>query len=141
MVTAWVPTAETGRQAGGRCLAVEVDSAGGALADTASVFGAFQIQDIAQDPQQWHVTRYIDRAGMPVHVQFKGHRFRSVHKYISKRLWRIGSSGQIFGLGGRIQYIRDGPGRVRRLSGGERAGPGMGQAALVTLEMPEEGGD
>jgi hypothetical protein len=48
-------------------------SAGSALADSAAIFGATKIQDIAKNPEQGHVFRNVDRAGFTVDCEFVGH--------------------------------------------------------------------
>jgi hypothetical protein len=47
--------------------------AGAALADAAPKLGAFEIQDVSENPEQGHVARDIDRRGLPVDTQCESH--------------------------------------------------------------------
>jgi len=44
-----------------------------ALADATSIFGAAQVEDVAENPQQWHILRRVDCEGFPVYNEFVGH--------------------------------------------------------------------
>jgi hypothetical protein len=52
-----------------------MDGAGAALADSATIFGTAQFEDVAQGPEEGHIGWGIYCADMPVHVEFKGHIF------------------------------------------------------------------
>jgi hypothetical protein len=44
-----------------------------ALADATSIFGAAQVEDVAENPQQWHILRRVDCERFPVYNEFVGH--------------------------------------------------------------------
>src|SRR5580658_6558060 len=54
-------------------LAVQVHRARAALSDAAAVLGPFQLQNIADHPQQGHIRGYIDGAGPSVYCQLESH--------------------------------------------------------------------
>ena len=61
------------RLAGTHCASAEMHSARSALADSAAIFGAAKIQDIAKNPEQGHIFRDVDRSGFTVDCEFVGH--------------------------------------------------------------------
>ena len=69
VVTAALPTSEIGGDAGAHRRAVDMHGAGAAEAAAAAEFGAFQIDGVAQDPEQRRVVIDIDRVGLAVHIQ------------------------------------------------------------------------
>src|SRR6185295_516029 len=62
-----------GRLAGTDRAAIEVHRAGAAQAGAAAELGAFQVEDITDDPQQRHVRRDIDSRGLSVNSEGNGH--------------------------------------------------------------------
>jgi hypothetical protein len=54
--------------------------AGAALADAAPELGAFEIQDVSENPEQGHVARDIDRRALPVDVQCESHGVNSLER-------------------------------------------------------------
>ena len=61
------------RHAGAHGLAADQHGAGAADSDSAAVFGAFQVQHIAQDPQERRVGWHVDGPEDIVHIQFQWH--------------------------------------------------------------------
>jgi hypothetical protein len=61
------------RLTGAHCPSSKMHSACSALPDSAPIFGAAQIQDIAQNPQQRHVLRNIHGERLSVYDKFVGH--------------------------------------------------------------------
>ncbi len=51
VVTAWLPTCETGNMAGAHGHVAEVDGAGAALGDAAAVLGADEVEVVTQHPK------------------------------------------------------------------------------------------
>jgi hypothetical protein len=57
------------QDAGAQCPAVDMHGAGAALRNAAAEFCPGQPDDVAQDPQQWHVVRDADFICLPVDSQ------------------------------------------------------------------------
>src|SRR5688572_21399402 len=53
-----------------------------ALADTAAEFRALEIHDVSEYPEKRHVSRDVDRRGLPVDVQCERHKGGSLGKVI-----------------------------------------------------------
>jgi hypothetical protein len=50
-----------------------MDGAGSALADSATILGAGEVEDVSKHPEEGHVGRDIDGGSPSIHVQFIGH--------------------------------------------------------------------
>lgn len=56
-------------------LAVDVNGAGAALADTATVFGAVEIENVAQHPKERGIGGRVDGGKPSINCKFGGHSF------------------------------------------------------------------
>ena len=73
------------RLAGAHCATPEMHGTRAALTDAAPIFGAAQVEDVAENPQKRDVLRHVDPEGFPVHNKFVGHKFRPGRQEYSAR--------------------------------------------------------
>src|SRR5437870_4964178 len=54
-------------------LPADLDGAGATLADATSELRSLHVENVSENPEKGHVSRYVYRLRLPIHSQFVGH--------------------------------------------------------------------